>query len=228
MDIFGTKGTRKFSRTGLSLYRELELGKDADQGDIKRQYRRLALRFHPDKNPGNQEAAEKFKDINRAHKILIDPKKKGIYDKYGSFGLNVAEQFGEEHVSTYAVLSSWWCQALCIGCGIITLCYGCLCCCCCCNCCCGRCCKNLTEDEDEVPNPDDLEMQGTSNDSDDGLRRPTMEQPRRTDAPIFVIPMPTMGSEQYRQQAPPPPYESLNHASHNNVHVVYEEVTISS
>lgn len=70
--------------------------------------RKLALKFHPDKNPDNPEAAEKFKEINNAHAILNDPTKRNIYDKYGSLGLYVAEQFGEENVNTYFVLSSWW------------------------------------------------------------------------------------------------------------------------
>lgn len=71
-------------------------------------YRKLALKFHPDKNPDNPEAADKFKEINNAHAILNDPTKRNIYDKYGSLGLYVAEQFGEENVNTYFVLSSWW------------------------------------------------------------------------------------------------------------------------
>lgn len=70
--------------------------------------RKLALKFHPDKNPDNPEAVEKFKEINNAHAILSDPTKRNIYDKYGSLGLYVAEQFGEENVNTYFVLSSWW------------------------------------------------------------------------------------------------------------------------
>lgn len=71
-------------------------------------FRKLALKFHPDKNPDNPEAADKFKEINNAHSILVDATKKNIYDKYGSLGLYVAEQFGEENVNTYFVLSSWW------------------------------------------------------------------------------------------------------------------------
>ncbi|MEQ2178023.1 hypothetical protein GOODEAATRI_009724 [Goodea atripinnis] len=73
--------------------------------------RKLALKFHPDKNPDNPEAADKFKEINNAHAILNDPTKRNIYDKYGSLGLYVAEQFGEENVNTYFVLSSWWAKS---------------------------------------------------------------------------------------------------------------------
>lgn len=70
--------------------------------------RKLALRYHPDKNPDDPSAAEKFKEINNAHAVLTDPTKRNIYDKYGSLGLYVAEQFGDENVNTYFMLSSWW------------------------------------------------------------------------------------------------------------------------
>lgn len=76
-------------------------------------YRKLALKYHPDKNPDNPEAADKFKEINNAHAILTDATKRNIYDKYGSLGLYVAEQFGEENVNTYFVLSSWWAKVSC-------------------------------------------------------------------------------------------------------------------
>lgn len=77
--------------------------------------RKLALKFHPDKNPDNPEAADKFKEINNAHAILNDATKRNIYDKYGSLGLYVAEQFGEENVNTYFVLSSWWAKVTAAG-----------------------------------------------------------------------------------------------------------------
>lgn len=68
----------------------------------------MALRFHPDKNPGNPEAAEKFKELNNAHAILSDLTKRNIYDSYGSLGLYVAQQFGEDNVNAYFMLSTWW------------------------------------------------------------------------------------------------------------------------
>lgn len=70
--------------------------------------RKLALKYHPDKNPDDPSAAETFKEINNAHTILTDTSKRNIYDKYGSLGLYVAEQFGDENVNTYFMLSSWW------------------------------------------------------------------------------------------------------------------------
>ncbi|KAG5322329.1 DNJC5 protein, partial [Pseudoatta argentina] len=128
-----------FSTAGDSLYQILEVPKTATSEEIKKTYRKLALKYHPDKNPNNPEAAEKFKEINRAHAILTDLTKRNIYDNYGSLGLYVAEQFGEENVNAYFVVTSGWCKALFIICGIITGCYCCCCCCCCCYFCCGKC-----------------------------------------------------------------------------------------
>ncbi len=112
----------------------------------------LALKYHPDKNPNNPEASEKFKDINRANTILSDITKRNIYDNYGSLGLYIAEQFGEENVNTYFVLTSGWCKAIFLTCGILTCCYCCCCLCCCFNFCCGKCKPKHTE-EDYVYNP---------------------------------------------------------------------------
>ncbi|KAK3855899.1 hypothetical protein Pcinc_019125 [Petrolisthes cinctipes] len=130
---------RKLSTTGDSLYETLGIQKDATTDQIKKTYRKLALKFHPDKNPDNPDAADKFKEVNRAHAILSDPTKRNIYDNYGSLGLYIAEQFGEENVNTYFLVNSGWCKALFLFCGIITGCYLCCCFCCCFNFCCGKC-----------------------------------------------------------------------------------------
>ncbi|XP_065219407.1 dnaJ homolog subfamily C member 5 isoform X4 [Planococcus citri] len=129
---------RKYSTSGDSLYAILALPKTASSDDIKKTYRKLALKYHPDKNPNNPEAADKFKDVNRAHAILSDDTKRNIYDNYGSLGLYIAEQFGEENVNTYFLVTSVWCKAFLAFCGVITGCYCCCCCCCCCNYCCGK------------------------------------------------------------------------------------------
>lgn len=70
--------------------------------------RKLALRHHPDKNPDNPEAAEKFKEINNANTILSDENKRKIYDEYGSMGLYAAEQFGDEGAKYYFLMSKCW------------------------------------------------------------------------------------------------------------------------
>lgn len=137
---------RKLSTSGDTLYVILGLPKTATADDVKKTYRKLALKYHPDKNPNNPEAAEKFKEVNRAHSILSDLTKRNIYDNYGSLGLYIAEQFGEENVNAYFLVTSGWCRALIIFCGIITGCYLCCCFCCCCNFCCGKCKPRPPED----------------------------------------------------------------------------------
>ncbi|KAG7280375.1 hypothetical protein CRUP_022203 [Coryphaenoides rupestris] len=99
---------RKMSTAGESLYKVLGLEKGASLEDIKKAYRKLALKYHPDKNPDNPEAADKFKEINNANSILNDDTKRKIYDEYGSMGLYVSEQFGEESVKYYFLMSKWW------------------------------------------------------------------------------------------------------------------------
>lgn len=83
--------------------------------------RKLALRHHPDKNPDNPEAAEKFKEINNANTILSDENKRKIYDEYGSMGLYAAEQFGEEGVKYYFLMSKCWFKVRGVGCSFKSL-----------------------------------------------------------------------------------------------------------
>lgn len=65
-------------------YQVLGINKNASPEEIKRAYRKLAMKYHPDRNPGNKAAEEKFKDINEAHEVLSDPKKRQKYDQLGS------------------------------------------------------------------------------------------------------------------------------------------------
>ena len=67
-------------------YRVLELNQDATEADIKKAFRRLSIKYHPDKNPGDQESAQKYLEINKAYEILTDPEKKQLYDLYGEEG----------------------------------------------------------------------------------------------------------------------------------------------
>ncbi len=62
-------------------YKILGVGKNATSDDIKRAYRKLAKQYHPDKNPGDKQAEEKFKEINEANEVLSNPKKKARYDQ---------------------------------------------------------------------------------------------------------------------------------------------------
>ena len=124
----------------------------------------LALKYHPDKNPDNIEALEKFKDINRAHTVLSDLTKRNIYDTYGSLGLYLAEHFGEETVQTYFMLSSKWVKYTCLFCCIASCgFFFCCCCCFCCNFCCGKCKPKIPgEEENDYPDLRPEAGEGTS------------------------------------------------------------------
>lgn len=67
----------------IDYYKILGLDKSASQNDIKKAYRKLARKYHPDLNPNDTEAQKKFQQINEAHEVLIDPEKRKKYDQYG-------------------------------------------------------------------------------------------------------------------------------------------------
>lgn len=71
----------------IDLYRVLELNRDATEKDITKAFRRLSLKYHPDKNPGDEEAAQRFIDINKAHETLTNPDLRRVYDLQGEEGL---------------------------------------------------------------------------------------------------------------------------------------------
>jgi molecular chaperone DnaJ len=68
------------------LYKTLGVSKKATDEEIKKAYRKLARKYHPDRNPGDTEAEEKFKEISAAHDVLSDPEKRKEYDAGGAFG----------------------------------------------------------------------------------------------------------------------------------------------
>jgi molecular chaperone DnaJ len=74
-------------------YDVLGVSRDADLSVIKKQYRRLALKYHPDKNPGNREAEERFKEAAEAYAVLSDPERRRRYDVYGKTGLGPGAEF---------------------------------------------------------------------------------------------------------------------------------------
>ncbi|OPJ63843.1 molecular chaperone DnaJ [Clostridium oryzae] len=74
-------------------YEVLGLQKGASEDDIKKAFRKLAIKYHPDKNKGNKEAEEKFKEINEAYQVLSDPQKKAQYDQFGTADFSGAGGF---------------------------------------------------------------------------------------------------------------------------------------
>lgn len=71
------------SATEIDYYELLEVERSADDKILKSAYRRMAMRYHPDKNPGDREAEARFKAINEAYDCLKDPQKRAAYDRYG-------------------------------------------------------------------------------------------------------------------------------------------------
>ncbi|WP_158542312.1 molecular chaperone DnaJ [Lujinxingia litoralis] len=70
----------------VDLYQVLEVRSDADHATIKKAYRRLALRYHPDQNPGDARAEERFKEVAQAYEVLSDPARRAAYDRSGRMG----------------------------------------------------------------------------------------------------------------------------------------------
>lgn len=75
-------------------YEVLSLKKGASEDEIKKAFRKMAMKYHPDKNPGDKKAEEKFKEINEAYSVLSDPDKKSKYDRFGHAGVDPNAGFG--------------------------------------------------------------------------------------------------------------------------------------
>lgn len=76
-------------------YQILGLRKGASEAEIKKGYRRLARKLHPDVNPGDRNAEERFKKVQTAYQVLSDPEKRKIYDRYGFYSEGIKEQAGQ-------------------------------------------------------------------------------------------------------------------------------------
>jgi len=69
-------------------YEVLQIHRNASELEIKKTYRKLAFQYHPDKNPGDKEAVEKFKELTEAYEVLSEPQKRAAYDQFGHAGVN--------------------------------------------------------------------------------------------------------------------------------------------
>src|SRR5512136_1867250 len=77
-------------------YEVLGLKKGASADEIKKAYRKLAVKYHPDKNPGDKAAEDRFKEINEAYAVLSDPQKKAQYDQFGASGFH--QRYSQEDI----------------------------------------------------------------------------------------------------------------------------------
>jgi len=80
--------------TTRDYYEVLEISRTASEQEIKSAYRKLALRYHPDRNPGNREAEEKFKEAAEAYAVLADSQKRSLYDRFGHAGVSAGAGAG--------------------------------------------------------------------------------------------------------------------------------------
>ncbi len=77
-------------------YATLGVSKQASEQEIKKAYRKLAVKYHPDKNPGDKQAEEKFKEISEAYAVLSDAEKKKQYDQFGDTGFH--QRYSQEDI----------------------------------------------------------------------------------------------------------------------------------
>ena len=82
------------------FYEVLGVSKTASDAEIKKAYRKLAKKYHPDSNPNDAVAAERFKEINEAYDVLSDPEKKKLYDQFGAAAFEAGSEGGSRRI--------WW------------------------------------------------------------------------------------------------------------------------
>src|SRR6187551_3723022 len=86
-------------------YETLEVERSVDDGGLKQAFRKLAMKWHPDKNPGDEECEHRFKEINEAYEVLKDPDKRAAYDRFGHAAFEQGgggHGFGADFATTFA------------------------------------------------------------------------------------------------------------------------------
>lgn len=150
---------RSLSSEGLSLYKVLDVEKTATESQIKKAYHKKALSCHPDKHPDDESKKEQFQKLNKASAVLRDERKRKIYDKMGSQGLQIIDMAGVETAEMLMKYDKWYYKWIVGAIFCFTGC-GCICCCCfcCCfGCCCGQKCPTPPEEEGLIPDHDNDE-----------------------------------------------------------------------
>jgi molecular chaperone DnaJ len=89
------------------FYEVLGVERGASEDEIKTAYRKLAMRWHPDRNDGSKESEEKFKELSEAYDVLRDPQKRAAYDRYGEAGLRAAGPGGFHHMDLSEALNTF-------------------------------------------------------------------------------------------------------------------------
>ncbi|AJC87537.1 molecular chaperone DnaJ [Campylobacter insulaenigrae] len=94
----------------LNYYEILEISQNSDKETIKKAYRKMALKYHPDRNQGDKQAEEKFKLVNEAYEVLSNDEKRSVYDRYGKEGLRGSGGggFGFEDIDLGDIFSSFF------------------------------------------------------------------------------------------------------------------------
>ena len=96
-----------FTKNNSKLYNILGINKSASSSEIKKAYRKLAMKWHPDRNKNNKkQAEEKFKEIGKAYEILSNPEKRKIYEKFGEEGLKHRNSTGGNPFDIFESASS--------------------------------------------------------------------------------------------------------------------------
>jgi len=87
-------------------YEILSVTRTATDGEIKSAYRKLAMQYHPDRNPGDKVAEERFKEAAEAYAVLCDPEKRSLYDRFGHQGVRSAA--GSSFRASFGEFSGLW------------------------------------------------------------------------------------------------------------------------